>query len=93
MYYSFLSASTGFLAAALKLTQMVVRIAIRYIRRPERTNIHQLISVRYAKVCAHCQMIYQAMGPPRQKATIIHFEKSIIIDDPPSPEGEGGSSK
>ena len=29
IYYSFLSASTGFLSAALKLTQITVRIAIR----------------------------------------------------------------
>jgi len=70
VYYSFLSASTGFLAATLKLIQMVVRIAIRYIRRPERTKIYQLISVRNAKVCAHCRMIYQAMGKGRQEDAV-----------------------
>lgn len=47
--YSYLSASTGFLVAALQLCQLTVNKAIPRAIIPAKPNIHQLSSVLYAK--------------------------------------------
>ena len=59
MNYSYLSASTGFLVAALQLCQLTVISIIAKAIIPVRANIHQLRVALNAKVCNHlCNAIH-----------------------------------
>ena len=76
--YSYLNASTGFLVAALQLSQLTVSKAIPNASNPARAKIHQLSSVLYAKFSSHLCMINQATGVAMTNATAIQLTKLLF---------------
>src|SRR5664280_1733626 len=76
--YSYLSASTGFLVAALQLIQLTVNKAIPRASNPAKANNHQLSSVLYAKFSSHLCMANQAMGVAMINAIAIQLTKLLF---------------
>jgi len=56
--YSYFKASKGFCLAAVHVCQLTVRIAMINAITPDTTNIHQLNSMRYAKLLSQLQVLY-----------------------------------
>ena len=76
--YSYLSASTGFLVAALQLCQLTVSNATTRAITPARANTHELSSVFSANFCNHLSIVNQAMGQAMRKAIATHSTKSLL---------------
>lgn len=78
--YSYLKASTGFLAAAFMLCQLTVSIAINTADSPARAKIHQPSSDLYAKRSSHLFSRYTDTGIAITNATPTHFKKSELTN-------------
>ena len=76
--YSSLRAFTGLATAARKLCQLTVNKAMVKAVSPAKTNIHQLMVVRYAKPSSHFPMAYHEMGTAMANAKATHLIKSLL---------------
>ena len=77
-FYSYLSASTGFLVAAFQLCQLTVSRAMPSVVNPDSAKIHQLRLVLYVKLSSYLFMAYQAIGMAITEAITTHYTKSLF---------------
>jgi hypothetical protein len=77
IYYSVLKLFAGFAIAAFIAWKLIVNNAIINERNPARTNIHQLIFIRYAKSRNQLCMTNHAIGEAITKAIITSLMKSL----------------
>ena len=75
--YSALNDFTGFATAAFIAWKLTVNNAIAIAIMPAIANIHQLISIRYAKACNHLFINHQAIGDAIKMAMHTSFTKSF----------------